>query len=86
MSLPRLQTAKSHASPGQAAPLNATNCQCLALLQLNVEGITTAKLNVIEQIAIKNKATIVLLQETHTENKNFLGISWPVTPPTNIMA
>ena len=41
------------------------------LLQLNAEGLTITKTNVIEEIAIKNKVTMILLQETHRENKNF---------------
>lgn len=35
------------------------------ILQLNVEGLTNAKLTIIEQLAYTNKATIILLQETH---------------------
>ena len=58
----------------RAAPTTAVECRGLPLMQLNVEGLTTAKLNVIEQIAIKNKVTITLLQETHKENKNFLKL------------
>ena len=36
-----------------------------AILQLNVEGLTKAKCEVIEQIAIKHNVKVVLLQETH---------------------
>ena len=39
--------------------------QGLTVLQLNVEGLTTAKLSVLEHVATTNKATVVLLQETH---------------------
>jgi len=34
-------------------------------LQLNTEGITANKTSVIEQLAYKNKAFIIVLQETH---------------------
>ena len=34
-------------------------------LQLNVEGLTSAKMNIIEQLAVTNKAIVILLQETH---------------------
>ena len=36
-------------------------------LQLNVEGLTSAKMNIIEQLAVTNKAIVILLQETHQE-------------------
>ena len=35
------------------------------VLQLNTEGITASKLNVIEHLATKHQALIILLQETH---------------------
>ena len=35
------------------------------ILQLNTEGLTTDKISVIEQLAYKNKAFIIVLQETH---------------------
>ena len=37
------------------------------VLQLNVEGLTNAKLNIIEQLAYKNKVKVILLQETHCQ-------------------
>ena len=37
-----------------------------SILQLNVEGITHAKRDVIKQLALENSATVLLLQETHT--------------------
>ena len=46
----------------------------LVLLQLNVKGLTTAKLNIVQQIIIKNNLTIVVLQETHTDNKKFFKL------------
>jgi len=35
------------------------------ILQLNIEGLTADKISVIEQLAYKNKAFIIVLQETH---------------------
>ena len=35
------------------------------ILQLNTEGLTASKISVIEQQAYKNKAFIIVLQETH---------------------
>ena len=46
----------------------------LALLQLNVEGLTITKTNILEQIASKNNVTAILLQETHAGNKNILKV------------
>ena len=36
-----------------------------SILQLNTEGLTDNKFSVIEQLAYKNKAFIIVLQETH---------------------
>jgi len=35
------------------------------IIQLNTEGLTDCKISVIEQLAYKNKAFIIVLQETH---------------------
>jgi len=35
------------------------------MLQLNTEGMTASKISVIEQLAYKNKAFIIVLEETH---------------------
>ena len=35
------------------------------ILQLNTEGLTADKISVIEQLVYKNKASIIVLQETH---------------------
>ena len=48
--------------------------QTAVLLQLNVEGLTIAKTNILEQISSKNNVTVILLQETHAENKNILKV------------
>ena len=62
------QRLRQHASSGRADP----SAKSLAIIQLNVEGLTTAKLDILEQLATNNKATIVLLQETHQENDTIL--------------
>ena len=35
------------------------------ILQLNIEGLTTSKIRVVEQLAHKNRALVILLQETY---------------------
>ncbi len=47
------------------APLNAIR-EGISVLQLNVEGLTKAKGNIIEHLLQIYKVTAVLLQETHT--------------------
>ena len=78
MSSPRLQTAIPGCSlaslSGLAATPIAIESPGLMLLQLNFEGLTTAKLNIVEPIVRKSDVTIVLLQETHTDNKKFLKL------------
>ena len=49
---------------GQASP--DVIREGVSVLHLNVEGLTKAKINVIEQLLQTHKATVVLLQETHT--------------------
>ena len=46
----------------------------LVPLQLNTEGISKAKIQVIEHLATKNLATVILLQETHVTNPDVLNI------------
>jgi len=45
------------------------------VLQLNVEGLTNAKLTIIEQLAHTNNAIVVLLQETHCETTERLVLN-----------
>ena len=74
MSSPRSQ--RPH-RPRQHAPFLGRadlSVESLVILQLNVEGLTTAKLDILEQVATKNKATVVLLQETHKENDTILKL------------
>ncbi|KAI4816544.1 hypothetical protein KUCAC02_008867 [Chaenocephalus aceratus] len=46
----------------------------LSVLQLNVEGLTTAKLEVLRHLADSNGAVVLLLQETHCTSDNILKI------------
>ncbi|KAI4829269.1 hypothetical protein KUCAC02_023323 [Chaenocephalus aceratus] len=46
----------------------------LSVLQLNVEGLTTAKLEVLRHLANSNGAAVLLLQETHCTSDNILKI------------
>ncbi|KAJ4939497.1 hypothetical protein JOQ06_028945, partial [Pogonophryne albipinna] len=46
----------------------------LSVLQLNVEGLTTAKLEVLRHLADSNGAAVLLLQETHCTSDNILKI------------
>jgi len=45
------------------------------ILQLNTEGLTADKISVIEQLTYKNKAFIIVLQETHCTTADKLVIS-----------
>ena len=53
---------------------NAPEDLRLNILQLNTEGLTADKLSVIEQLAYKNKAFIIVLQETHCATEDKLEI------------
>jgi len=44
------------------------------IVQLNTEGLTADKISVIEQLAYKNKAFIIVLQETHCTTADKLVI------------
>jgi len=44
------------------------------ILQLNIEGLTADKISVIEQLAYKNKAYIIVLQENHCTTADKLVI------------
>ena len=57
---------------GQTTPLSGRGSRNAAeydpwsnIIQLNTEGLTDNKISVIEQLAFKNKAFIIVLQETH---------------------
>ena len=45
------------------------------ILQLNVKGITSSKLNTIEQLVSKHAVGLILLQETHCTNPAKLVLS-----------
>ena len=74
MSLPRFQRPQCLRHHASLSGRTDSSAESLAILQINVEGLTIAKLDVLEQIAIKNKATVVLLQETHKENNATLKL------------
>ena len=74
----RIQQVQSELSPehapssGRASP--DVKPDGISVLQLNVEGITKPKITVIEHLLQTHKATIVLLQETHSEEPSKLKI------------
>ena len=47
----------------------------VTLLQLNVEGLTKAKINILEHLVSTHKATTILLQETHVMDTSRLKIA-----------
>ena len=48
--------------------------QLPTILQLNIEGLTKSKVEVIERLAIKNKVLVILLRETHCDRSENLSI------------
>lgn len=46
----------------------------ITVCQLNVEGLTKAKTNIIEHLIQTHKVTAILLQETHTTDSSLLRI------------
>ena len=54
--------------------INAAENPLPNILQLNTEGLTAEKISVIEQLAYKNKAFIIVLQETHCTTADKLVI------------
>ena len=61
--------------PSKLGQVTTTAHQLGPILQLNVEGFTAAKKQVVEQLARYNKLIAILLQETHYTNPNFLAIA-----------
>ena len=47
----------------------------VTLLQLNVEGLTKAKINILEHLVSTHKVTAILLQETHVIDTSRLKIA-----------
>ena len=45
-----------------------------SIMQLNVEGLTRSKCEVIAEMAKENEITVILLQETHTKSDNEIKI------------
>ena len=46
-----------------------------AILQLNVEGLTRSKCEVVQCIATKHYKSVILLQETHITNNDDIKVS-----------
>ena len=44
------------------------------ILQLNIEGLTTSKMNVLHYLVLQFKALVILLQETHCINAEKLAL------------
>ena len=44
------------------------------ILQLNIEGLTASKMNILHHLAMQSEALVILLQETHCTSK--LPTSW----------
>ena len=65
---------KDAPSSGRAVIPTVEN-QGLSVLQLNAEGLTNAKLEVIRQLADSNQVAVVLLQETHRTTDDNLKLS-----------
>ena len=40
----------------------------LTILQMNIEGLTASKMNVLHHLAMQSEALVILLQETHCTN------------------
>jgi len=61
---------------GHKAPFSGRGRRNAAsnILQLNTEGLTAEKISVIEQLAYKDKAFIIVLQETHCTTSDKLVI------------
>ena len=57
---------------GQATPVVIRDG--ITVLQLNVEGLTKAKITIIEHILQTHKVTAILLQETHVSDSSRLKI------------
>ena len=44
------------------------------ILQLNIEGLTASKINVLHHLAVQHEALVILLQETHCTNADKLAV------------
>ncbi|KAL7872833.1 hypothetical protein AOLI_G00119040 [Acnodon oligacanthus] len=71
---PRSRPRQRTSSSGRADTLTVKN-QGLSVLQLNVEGLTIAKLEVIRHLANSNKVAVALQQETHWVSDDNLMLS-----------
>ncbi|CAM4567709.1 unnamed protein product [Leuciscus chuanchicus] len=72
---PRCKRPKGHgASMSGRVTIPTIEYQGLSVFQLNVEGLTTAKMEVIYHLADSHKVAAVLLQETHRDSDNILKL------------
>ena len=67
-------TYKDASSSGRGHVIPSVENQGLSVLQLNAEGLTNAKLEVIRLLADSNQVDVVLLQETHRTTDDNLKI------------
>ena len=78
--IPPVSQPSSQPSPSpQHAPFSgrATSAvigRGIVLMQINAEGISKAKTEIITHLATENGATVILLQETHATKPNVLNI------------
>ena len=73
--VPRLAPFSGRVVTAIEGQVTTTAHQLGPILQLNVEGFTAAKKQVVEQLARNNNAIAILLQETHCTNPDFLAIA-----------
>ena len=82
---PRYTGTKVQGTSSRRAVIPTVENQGLSVVQLNAEGLTNAKLEVIQQLADSNQVDVVLLQETHrSTNDNYQGFSSLGLSPANI--
>ena len=53
----------------------ANNFRRSTILQLNIEGLTASKMNVLHHLAMQSEALVILLQETHCTDAKKLVLS-----------
>ncbi len=60
---------------GPKPPISVNIGNQINVLQLNIEGISAAKRDIVAKLAVTHKCDIILLQETHTTSDNQLAIA-----------
>ena len=73
--VPRLAPCSVRVATAIEGQVTMTAHQLGPILQLNVEGFTAAKKQVMDQLARNNKVIAILLQEPHCTNPDFLAIA-----------